>query len=341
MARHGEQSRRHFLAASTLAAATGLASRLAWAAPEAPPAQIAITLDLEMSAEYPTRGQTEWNYRKGDLDAATKDYALRAADLVQSYGGRIHFFCVGQVLEQPDVSWLKKLAEDGHSIGNHTYDHIFVKAQSPRELQFRFQRSPWLLRPGETADLVRENIALMALALKDRTGIVPQGFRTPGGFQNGLHDRPDLQQLLLDQGYQWVSSLYPAHQSGTSKIPPTEAVFADIVRAQQAAQPFVYPTGLIEVPMSPISDVTAFRSHWWKRSDFLRALTDSLTWVIANGQMFDFLAHPSCLVVEDPDLEAIRLLCETVQKSNGKAVFATLDEIALRAQSSTGDQKAK
>ena len=32
------------------------------------------------------------------------------------------------------------------------------------------------------------------------------------------------------------------------------------MQAQQQAQPFVYPTGLIEVPMSPISDVNALRA---------------------------------------------------------------------------------
>ena len=34
---------------------------------------VSITFDCEMSAHYPTRGQTEWNYKKGDLDNATKE----------------------------------------------------------------------------------------------------------------------------------------------------------------------------------------------------------------------------------------------------------------------------
>ena len=35
------------------------------------------------------------------------------------------------------------------------------------------------------------------------------------------------------------------------------------VSAQAQAQPFVYPSGLVEVPMSPVSDVTAMRSGRW------------------------------------------------------------------------------
>src|SRR5688572_10152056 len=65
-------------------------------------AQIAITLDLEMSREYPRRGMLEWDYDKGNLDQPTKNYAVEAARIVKESGGLIHFFCVGRVLEQPD-----------------------------------------------------------------------------------------------------------------------------------------------------------------------------------------------------------------------------------------------
>ncbi len=106
--------------------------------------RIAITLDLEMSAEYPVAGMTEWNFQKGNLDQATKDYAVEAGQIVRERGAVLHYFCVARVLEQPDVTWLQGLAEAGHPIGNHTYDHVYVLAQTPEEVQFRFRRSPWL-----------------------------------------------------------------------------------------------------------------------------------------------------------------------------------------------------
>src|SRR5438105_2593550 len=97
-------SRRRFFSA---AAAGAIAAAAGWSASRAPKkkALIAITLDLEMSAEYPKRGMTEWNYRKGDLDADTKKYATGAAKTAKDRGGLIHFFAVGQTLEQPDVEW--------------------------------------------------------------------------------------------------------------------------------------------------------------------------------------------------------------------------------------------
>ena len=70
-----DSTRRRFLAAAsagTFAAAAGVLV----ARRQKKKALVAITLDLEMSAEYPRRGMTEWNYRKGDLDADTKKYAV-------------------------------------------------------------------------------------------------------------------------------------------------------------------------------------------------------------------------------------------------------------------------
>ena len=97
---------------------------------------------------------------------------------------------------------------------------------------------------------------------------------------------------------------------------------------QKAAQPFVYPSGLIEIPMSPISDIGAFRAGRWKLEWFLEAIRQSVTWAIDNNAVFDFLAHPSCLVTTDPEFRSIELICDMVKASAGKARLVTLDQIA-------------
>ena len=332
-----KRDRRQFLVASAGAAAglifarrSAADERRAELAADDRRALITISLDLEMSAQYPQRGMTEWNYEKGNLDDATKKYAVEAARTAKELGGLIHFFCVGRVLEQPDIDWLKQISAAGHPIGNHTYDHIYLLAKTPVEAQFRFQRAPWLVEGKNIEQLIRENIRLTTIALKERAGINVQGFRTPGGFADGLAGRTDLQQLLLEQGFKWVSSKYPRHDAGVSKNEPTESVYADIVAQQQAAQPFVYPSGLVEVPMSPISDVNAFRSNYWTRSWFLEAIRRSVEWAIDTGGTFDFLAHPSCLVVEDPHFEAISLICQLVKKAGSRAALVDLDTLAER-----------
>lgn len=325
--------RRHWLQTSSAVIGSTLLSRSLLSQSTAgvgPKASIAITLDLEMSAQYPRAGMTEWNYEKGNLDEPTKAYAIKAARLVKEHGGRIHFFCVGRVLEQADIDWLREIIADGHPIGNHTYDHVNVLATKPEETQFRFQRAPWLIHGQSAMEIIRQNIRMTTLAMRDRLQVEPNGFRTPGGFSQGLHDRADVQQLLLDEGYRWISATYPPHDAGTPNEPPGAAVFEAIERAQPQAQPFTYSTGLIDLPMSPISDVHAMRTNRWPLASFIAAIERGVRWAIENRATFDFLAHPSCLVVEDPECQTVRRICELVQESSDRAELVTLDQIAQR-----------
>jgi peptidoglycan/xylan/chitin deacetylase (PgdA/CDA1 family) len=321
-----------------VAAAGALAAGAASAAPPNDKSLVAITLDLEMSRNFPTWETTHWDYEKGNLNAETKAYAVEAARRVKARGGHIHFFVVGRTLEQENIDWLKQLAADGHPLGNHTYDHVNVRATKPPDIQFRFQRSPWLIEGREPGGVIRENIRLTTAAMKSRLGISPSGFRTPGGFANGLTDREDLQKMLLDLGFTWVSSKYPGHKiaatagrEGEAPAEPSSDVVRSIVDAQAEAQPVRYPTGLVEVPMSPISDIGAFRTGRWKLEWFLAAVRAGVERAIERGDTFDFLGHPSCLYVTDPQFKAIDLICDLVEQASSRATLADLDALAKTA----------
>jgi peptidoglycan/xylan/chitin deacetylase (PgdA/CDA1 family) len=330
-------SRRHFLAGCAAAGVSLVAGRALPAeekdpAADAGKALIAITLDLEMSRNFPTWETTHWDYEKGNLNAETKAYTVEACRRVKAHGGVLHCFLVGRVLEQENVDWLKQIIQAGHPLGNHTYDHVYVKATRPEDVQFRFRRAPWLIAGQEPRDVIRENIRLTSAALKTRIGIDPAGFRTPGGFANGLEDRPDLRRLLQDLGFTWVSSKYPAHPVGEVGREPGREVLEAIVKAQAAAQPFVYPGGLVEVPMSPISDIGAFRNGRWPLDSFLQAIRLAVEWAIERHAVFDFLSHPSCLYVTDPQFRAIELICDLVRKAGDRAALVDLGTIARRAR---------
>jgi hypothetical protein len=187
-----DTTRRGFLASalSTSMAAAGSARTLAAQAPTGK-ALIAITLDLEMSRNFPTWDDTHWDYEKGNLDLATKRYAVEAARRVKARGGVIHFFAVGRTMEQEDVGWLREIIDQGHPVGNHTYDHVNVLAKRPEDIQFRFRRAPWLIEGRTPAEVIAGNIHLAERALKERVGIAPAGFRTPGGFTTFAPDRRD------------------------------------------------------------------------------------------------------------------------------------------------------
>jgi peptidoglycan/xylan/chitin deacetylase (PgdA/CDA1 family) len=319
--------RRDWFGVAFGAAAT---ATMATAAP-AKKALVSITLDLEMSRNFPTWETTHWDYEKGNLDDATKKYAVEAARRVKKDGGVLHFFAVGRVLEQADVGWLAEIAKDGHPIGNHTYDHVNVTAAKPEDLQLRFQRAPWLLRGQTVAEAIRDNVELCTKALKQRLDIAPAGFRTPGGFADGLRTHPRIRAMLKDLGFEWVSSLYPPHSAAIANREPDEEFLKGLVAAMPKAQPFAYPNGLVEVPMSPISDIGAFRTGRWKLEWFLRAVRRCVEWTIERGAVFDFLGHPSCLHVVDPEFKTIDLICDLVRRAGEKAAIVDLGTLAKRA----------
>jgi hypothetical protein len=300
------------------------------AAIESKPAQVAISLDLEMARNFPRWEDTHWDYEKGNLSDEAKKYAVEAARRVKANGGHIHFFLVCRALEQENIGWLDEILKDGHSVGNHTYDHVYILATKPDEIQYRFQRAPWLIAGRSCADVIRENIGFATAAMKSRLGISPAGFRAPGGFADGLANRPDIQKILLDAGFSWVSTKYPAHPNSVPGTQPTSEIFSGIVNAQAAAQPFTYPTGLFEIPMNPISDIGAFRNGRWNLDQFLQSTQMNLEWAISQGAVFDFLSHPAVLSAMDPNFRVIDLICQLVHRASPKAQFATLDQIFLK-----------
>ena len=323
-------SRRAFLPASVAAVSVSHRYSLQATVKPARKAQIAITFDLEMSRMYPRKEMLEWYYQKGNLYQETKDYSLQAAQIASELGGTIHFFCVGRVLEQKDVQWLKSIDKLGHPIGNHTYDHVNVWAMEPAKTQFRFERSPWLLGGKTAAQVIQHNIRITTEAMQQRLGIKPDGFRTPGGSSAGLDQREDLQKLLLAEGFQWGSSKYPRHKYSPPDVAPGNEIYESILSAQQSAQPYVYPSGLIEIPMSPISDVGAFRTSHWKRKYFLKSVELCIQQAIERGEVFDFLCHPSIMYVEDPQFETVKLICQLVKQAGDRAELVGMSEIAQR-----------
>lgn len=147
-----------------------------------------------------------------------------------------------------------------------------------------------------------------------------------------------MQQLLLDQGFSWASVQYVSHPTGApgyspqfteerQQYPPPE-VYDAILKAQAKSQPFAYPSGLIEVPMCPVSDLIAFRTGRWKLPHFLKGIRDVVTQAIAQRAVFVFLGHPSCLSVTDPHFETVELICDLVNQSPSQARIVDLETIA-------------
>lgn len=282
-----------------------------------------------MSRHYPQRGELEWDYCKGDLDERSKQYAVEVCRRVRDAGGQVHGFLLGRTLEQENVDWLVRWLESGHVLGNHTYDHVKINARSPSTVQARFRRCPWLIEGLSPREAIERNIRLTERAMQYRLGAKPSGFRTPYGYPAGLQKRADLQRMLLELGYAWVSSQYRQPQDLKTHR-PTAANYAAIVRSLKASQPYVYDTGLIEIPLSPITDVNAFRTRRWTLAEYAASVERSLQWAIDQGAVYDYCFHPSVMCVEDPDGHVVDLICEAVRRAGKRAALTSLDAIAQR-----------
>jgi len=81
-------------------------------------------------------------------------------DLLAAHGARALFCLIGQRVEaEPELA--RRIADDGHALGNHSFTHDLASWPNP---------------PAYLADLER-----CSLAIAEATGQLPRAFRAPGG----------------------------------------------------------------------------------------------------------------------------------------------------------------
>ena len=69
---------------------------------------------------------------------------------------------------------------------------------------------------------------------------------------------------------------------------------------------------------------------FWKLEYFRKAVRLATEWAIEDQAAFEFLARPSCLVVEDPGFETIKLIGDSVKDAGDKASIVGLSTTADR-----------
>lgn len=144
-----------------------------------------LSLDLDDCWTYlRTHGDPAWTSRPSYLDR----FVPLVLDLLDETGISLTFFVVGADAAQPrHRQLLRRLAEHGHEIGNHSFEH-----------------EPWLHRYPRTK--LTEEITRAHEAIADATGTSPVGFRGPGYSWSS-----DLFEILADLGYRYDASTLPTY----------------------------------------------------------------------------------------------------------------------------------
>ena len=142
-----------------------------------------ISLDLD----------NKWAYLKAHGDPAWESYPTylplvvpRILDILEDLDQKITFFVIGQDAEQEvNHAPLKMIAEAGHEIGNHSFNH-----------------EPWLHLYGPQQ--LAEEIQKTEDSLVKLTGQMPVGFRGPGF---SLSD--EVLRTLMRRGYLYDGTSFP------------------------------------------------------------------------------------------------------------------------------------
>lgn len=128
-------------------------------------------------------------------DGPSESFTSQILDILKKNGIKATFFLVGENISAfPEIS--RRIVQEGHGIGNHTYNHEVLPLKSPKAI------SEQILRTEE--------------AIVKATGIHPKLFRAPHGWRNMF-----LQPVAEKLGYRvvgWTLGVWDTDCPGTEKI---------------------------------------------------------------------------------------------------------------------------
>ena len=186
---------------------------------------VALSHDTDMAGGYAPDGVCH-----GRTMPALADYMLELCDTAEAHEVRLHFFQIGNGLEEKDIGYLEEILRRGHVLDSHTHSHISLITDDVAALDEELERTNRLF--------------------EERLGWKSTVLRGPGGYPQGLRGRPANQEAILRNGFRWVSSQY--------ELSFAENDGAAAIAAPSRNQPYSYPTGLVEIPIQSFTD-----RHWF------------------------------------------------------------------------------
>lgn len=146
-----------------------------------------INIDLDALGHYVAIHALDKDALPAGADTLVDRVAIdRFLELCDSHDVKGTLFAIGRDLGEHGAKSLRRAAEAGHEVGNHTYWHDYAL----------FQQS--------AADIAAD-IRRGADVLEQACGVRPRGFRAPG-----YTFTRDMYRALVEQKYAYGSSVFPA-----------------------------------------------------------------------------------------------------------------------------------
>lgn len=249
-----------------------------------------ISLDLDNLWSYmKIHGDEGWDQYPSYLDTLV-DVVL---ERLRRHGLTITVFIVGQdAALDKNAAALKKIAEAGHEIGNHSLSH-----------------EPWFHR--YSYDEAEREIAASEDHIFAATGQRPRGYRGPGFSLS-----EDALRILCRRGYRYDCSTFPtfigplarAYYFWNTRDMPSEErdkrdqLYGTVAEGMRPLRPYLWDLGegeLLEIPVTtmPLMRVPIHMSYLiylasFSKTLFRAYLRASLMMCRASGVELSFLLHP-------------------------------------------------
>ncbi|MBI2914626.1 MAG: polysaccharide deacetylase family protein, partial [Firmicutes bacterium] len=205
------------------------------------------------------------------------------------------FFIAGRTLEHSLDAFGRLLPHPFFDLQQHTYSHVLLKTVC-METGGKVQ-----VYRGGSLDQIREEVGRTNRLFRDNLGIVCRGITGPFGYYRGLSDRPDVLEVLHDEGIGFTRT-YGRNEK-------------DYQPVSFGVQPFWYePQGfphMLEIPFQGWQDVYLRARYGWDNpqdyDDHLRRDCDT---VAESGGTWSYCTHDWSSTKADPELGFIRDLVQ-------------------------------
>ncbi len=183
---------------------------------------IALSYDTDTAGGYAPDGICH-----GRTPPFLHEYMLRMCDAAETHDTRLHFFQIGDGLEEPRVvEYVREILGRGHIVDSHTYSHIALTTTD--------------------VEALNHELAVTNRLFKERLGWRSTILRGPGGYPQGLDGLPENQEVILDNGFRWVSGRYNHALYSQGLQFGLEAAAREPI--------YSYPSGLIEMTVQGYTD---------------------------------------------------------------------------------------
>ena len=144
-----------------------------------------------------------------DVEMASQDsvgFLEGAAELHERFGVPWTIYLTGETVEQCTDAIRTCMQSPLVTVAQHTYSHVLLKSvyMTPGDGRPVHGAAPNFFKAGGTLEQIAAEVARAQRVIRELLGVDCQGLTGPWGYYRGLVDRPDILQILRENGIRWV-----------------------------------------------------------------------------------------------------------------------------------------